>query len=341
MFGVGQQIGATRLADGTQVAFATSGDGPPLVYMPGWVSHLELGWALAPERAFYEALSNGRTLIRYDRPGTGLSDPAPDRDLLEVELEVVDAVAVALDLSAFDLLGTSLSAALAVRWAARRPETVKKLVLYGGWVDGRELATPPMRDHLLGLVQQHWGLGSAVLTDLFAPDADPAFRVAFDTHQRQSTSAAQAVNSLATCYAINVEDDLPRVRAETHVIHRRGDRAAPLAEGRRLADGITGATFTELEGRIHLPFGGDLDALIAAVRSALDLPPVRRGRARDLPPRQLEVAGLVAEGLSNRQIAQRLGITERSVESHVERIRVRLDFRSRAQVAAWYATNHL
>jgi len=142
---------------------------------------------------------------------------------------------------------------------------------------------------------------------------------------------------LATCYAVDVIDVLPRVRAPTQVVHRDRDRAAPLRQGRALAYGVPGARFVELPGRSHLPFAGDADALSRTIRAFLGLRPPRHPAAPRLTPRQYEVAALVAEGLTNREIAARLVITERSVESHVDRIRTRLGFRSRAQVAGWMA----
>jgi len=336
-----QRVEELTLADGTTVSYAVAGRGPVLVWLPGWISHLELGWALPAERRFCEALGNGRTVVRYDRPGCGLSGPAPDRDLVELEVEVLDAVVGAVvgavGAKRVDLLGTSMSVPLAVAWAARRPERVDRMVLYGGWVTGDRIAEPKLREHVLGLVEQHWGLGSDILTDIFAPGADPAFRAQFSAYQRESASAQAARRFLAAGYELDVSDDLGRVRAPTLVVHREQDRAVPLAEGRRLADGIPGASLTVLPGREHLPFAGDVDALVDAIRGGFGLPPAPRLSAPPpLTARQLEVAALVAEGMSNRQIAERLVITERSAESHVERIRGRLGFRSRAQIAAWY-----
>lgn len=338
MSGVQQRIERFRLDDGTSVSFAVTGSGPPLVYLPGWVSHLELGWAMPAERLFFEALADQRSLIRYDRPGNGLSDPAPGGDLVSVEMSVLDGLLRTLGLACAELLGTSLSAPLAVMWAARRPETVERLVLYGGWVEGARVATPQLREHVLGLVEHHWGLGSDVLTDIFAPGAEAGVRQAFATHQRMSATAQTARHTLATCYGLDVSDELPKVLAPTVVIHREHDQAVPLAEGRRLADGISGARLTVLPGRAHIPFVGDVDALVDAIRAGLGLSLAPRRHGPTLTPRQLEVAALVAQGLSNRQIAGRLVITERSAESHIERIRDRLGFRSRAQIAVWYVT---
>jgi DNA-binding CsgD family transcriptional regulator len=218
---------------------------------------------------------------------------------------------------------------------------VTHLVLYGGWVDGDGVAAPAVREHVLGLVDQHGGFASDVLTEIFAPDADAGFRAMFSRYQRESASAAWAHQLLAACYDIDVADDLRQIRAPTSVIHRQDDRAVPLAEGERLAAGIDGATLTVLAGRTHIPFAGDTHSVLNAMRRGLELPSLDRGTQPTLTPRQTQVAELVAQGWSNRQIAEELVISERSAESHVERIRTRLGFRSRAQIAAWYVASHL
>ena len=141
---------------------------------------------------------------------------------------------------------------------------------------------------------------------------------------------------LGLAYDLDVLPALARISAPTLVLHRREDRAAPLAGSRTLADAIPGAELVVLDGRSHLPAMGDADALVDQVRRFLGLPRRRRAVSTGLTPRQTEVAALVAEGLTNRELAERLGITERSAEAHLERMRLRLGFRSRAQVAAGY-----
>jgi pimeloyl-ACP methyl ester carboxylesterase/DNA-binding CsgD family transcriptional regulator len=337
---VEQRIGRVALSDGTEVAYATAGAGPLLLLLPGWVSHVELDWALGPQRRFYEAIAPGRTLVRYDRPGNGLSDAAPEgADLADLELEVIDAVVDAVGAEAVDVVGTSLSSVFAVRWAARHPDRIRRLVLYGGWVDGARLGDPEGRQHVLELVGAHWGFGSEMLTDIFAPGADAEFRSAFATLQRAAASAETAHRVLAAAYAMDVSGDLGRVTAPTAVIHREEDRAVPVEEGRRLAAGIPGAELTVLPGRAHIAYVGDVDAVVDAMRRGLGLDRSTARFAPKLTSRQLEVAALVAEGCSNRQIAERLFITPRTAESHVDRIRERLGLRSRAQLAAWYATS--
>jgi pimeloyl-ACP methyl ester carboxylesterase/DNA-binding CsgD family transcriptional regulator len=337
---VEQRLGSATLPDGTTIRYAVVGAGPVAIYVPGWVSHLELGWAVPAEREFYEGLAQGRTLVRYDRPGCGMSGTSSRADVVDLELEVLHAVAAAVRADRFDLVGASFGAPLAVKWAAAHPSSVARLVLYGGWVDGDSVASPAVREHVLGLVDQHWGLASGVLTEIFAPDADAGFRAAFSRYQRESASAAMAHRFLAACYELDVSGDLHRVTAHTSVIHRREDRAVPVAEGERLAAGIPGARLTVLPGRTHVPFAGDTHALLNAMRHGLGLAQLDRCTPPGLTPRQRQVAALVARGWSNRQIAAELVISERSAESHVERIRARLGFRSRAQVAAWYALSN-
>jgi pimeloyl-ACP methyl ester carboxylesterase len=324
------------MADGTELAYATIGSGRPVVYVGGWLSHLELSWELPEERAFYEDLAKGCHLVRYDRAGCGLSAPSTETPTLSRELDQLAAVVATLGDEPFDLVGTSLGAPVAVAWAAQHPETVRRLVLYGGWVRGAEVAAPDVRKNVLGLVESHWGLGSDVLTDIFAPDADPTARDDFARYQRASSSAAMARGLLALSYELDVSDLLDRVSAPTLVVHREGDRAAPVEQATALAAGIPDAQLVVLPGRSHLPWAGDSHELVTTIRRFLGLRAARRG-ARTLTARQTEVASLVSEGLTNREIANRLGIDERSAEGHVERIRVRLGFRSRAQIAAWFS----
>lgn len=330
-----QRVRRVTLADGTGLAYATVGAGPPLVYVMGWLTHLELSWGLPAERAFYEALAQGRCLVRYDRAGCGLSVPSARPPSLASELEQLAAVTSVLGPEPFDLMGSSLGASVAAAWAAVHPHTVRRLVLYGGWADGRGLSSPAVQNHLLGLIESHWGLGSDVLTDIFAADSDIAMRGEFAHYQREASSAAMARALLALSYELDVRDLLEKVRAPTLVVHRAHDRAAPLAQAEALADGIAGSELVVLPGRSHLPYVGDRDELVRVIRKFLGLRAARRG-AGVLTARQREVAALVSQGCTNREIATRLGIDERSAEGHVERIRTRLGFRTRSQVAAWF-----
>ena len=261
------------------MAYALTGNGPFLLVVPGWLSHLEMGWAIPAERMFHEALSSGRTLVRYDRPGCGLSDAFEGPRTMSLELATIAAVTDAVGATRFDVLGWSLGAPVAAQWAAERPETVSRLVLYGGWATGGSLGDEDSRRHLLGLLATHWGLGSDVLTELFAPDADAATRQTLARYQRAASSADTAVALLRLAYELDVSPSLGRVQAPTLVLHRRGDRAAPAGGGRVLAQAIPGAELVELEGRSHLPASGDAQSVVDQVRRFLGLPTAAASRA--------------------------------------------------------------
>jgi pimeloyl-ACP methyl ester carboxylesterase/DNA-binding CsgD family transcriptional regulator len=338
---VEQSVGSVELSDGTSVAYATTGMGPPLLFVGGWLSHLELSWALLAERSFLEALARGRTLVRYDRPGCGLSDRSRIAEWsLARERETLDAVVAAIGASTFDLVGSSLGVPIAIDWAARHPDTVDRLVLYGGWARGEDVAAPQVREHVVGLIRSHWGLGSEVLTEIFAPDAAPGTRAVLGNYQRQASSAETAAELLLACYEVDVVNRLKEVTAPTLVLHREEDRAAPLEQSQLIASRIGGARLVELPGRSHLPYIGDVDTLVGEIRRFLGLPILRKTAVPTLTKRQREVADLVSEGLTNRDIAQQLGINERSAEGHVERIRNKLGVRSRAQIATWWVASN-
>jgi pimeloyl-ACP methyl ester carboxylesterase len=336
---VQQRIDHVTTPGGATIAVASIGDGRPILYVAGWLGDLEQGWALPAERAFYEGLARGARLVRYDRSGTGMSPATGRAPSLEAELDQLSAVAATLGPEPFDLVGASLGAPIAAAWAARHPDAVRRLVLYGGWASGPRLSPPTARDHILALVQEHWGLGSDLLTDVFAPDADAATRARIAGYQRASSDPATAAALLALSYEIDITADLGSVRAPTLVLHREQDRAAPVAQARALAAGIEGSRLIVRPGRSHLPWVGDAHEVVVAVRRFLGLRAGRRDTGA-LTPRQEEVAALIGAGRTNREIADRLGIEERSAEGHVERIRLRLGVRSRAQIAAWWATRN-
>ena len=341
-----RQIRFVATPTGPRVAYATVGRGPALVVPAAWIGHLEVGWQDPAVRAFYAPIAAWRTVVAYDKPGCGLSDPWPAPQTLDSDLEVLGAVTDHLELDQVDLLGLSMGAPVSLAYAARHPRRVGRLILYGGFADGHQVASAEVRAAMVELVRAHWGLGSDVLADIFLPDASAETKLRFAQLQRRSASAEVACELLVECYELRVDDLLDRVAAPTLVLHRRDDRAIPYRLGRDLAARIPGARLVSLAGRSHFPHVGDAAAVVREILGFLGAPPPeRRGhepgrRPAELTARQLQVAALVAGGLTNRQIAGRLGIEERSAEGHVERIRQRLGVRSRAQIAAWWASAH-
>lgn len=334
---VQQRIGTTRTSEGVEVTYAVAGSGPALLFVGGWLSHLELSWALPAERRMLETLTQGRTLVRYDRPGSGLSRRAPEVEpSADGELAAVAAVLAAVGVARADVVASSLGVPLMIGWATRNPQTVRRLVLYGGWARGADIGTAAVREHVVGLIASHWGLGADILTDIFLPDASAGTRASLSAYQRESASSQTASALLRLCYEIDVTPSLGQIATPTLVVHREQDRAAPVAQAHLLAAGIPDAQLQILPGRSHLPYGGDTTLLVRTIRRFLGLPPGHHADPPALTGRQGQVAALVAQGLTNREIGAQLGITERSAEGHLERIRLRLDLRSRAQIAAWW-----
>lgn len=333
--------------DGHAVAFATAGSGPPLLVPGAWVGHLELDWSLPGLPAFVSGLGERRTVIRYDRLGIGLSDRDVQPDVRfgsARELATIDAILGELGIAdPVDVLGISAGAATAVTLAATDPGRVGRMVLFGAAVDGATVAPAQLRDALLATVRAHWGAGSRALADVWLPGAATATREAFAALQRAAATPEMAAAGLAAVYATDLTDVLSRVRAPAAVLHRRDDRAVPFAQGRALAAGLPGARLVALGGAIHPPWLGDSAAVL---REALAFLEPEASQPEPPPPtdsplsaREQEVLRLVAEGLSDGEIAGRLVVSPHTVHRHVANIRGKLGQPSRAAAAA-HAARH-
>ena len=308
------------------------GAGPPLLCDSGWITHLRGQLELFSYAAFMERLAGRFTVIRYDKPGCGLSD----RDGIDLSFDgqvaAALAVADAVGASRFSLFGASQGGQLAAAIAAKCPERVDALVLYGTCANGADLAPTQVRDSIVALTRAHWGLGSKMLAGIFVPDPTAEDVEAFTRLQRAAAPAAVGSRLLEVYYDTDIRALLPTIKARTAVLHREGDSATPFELGREVATLIPGATLIPLPGSGHLFYQGEWEPVLAAVLGFLGEP---AGVQPRLTGRELEVARLVADGLTNHSIAVRLSIAPRTAEAHVENIRRKLEVRSRAQIAAW------
>jgi pimeloyl-ACP methyl ester carboxylesterase/DNA-binding CsgD family transcriptional regulator len=302
----------------------------------GWISHLRRQLELGSFGSFMERLAEQFTVIRYDKPGCGLSDRHGIDLSFDGQVAAALAVADAVGAGRFRLFGASQGGQLAAAIAARYPDRVEGLVVYGMCASGRDLAPAQVRESVVALVRAHWGLGLKALAGAFITDPTAEDLQAFTRFLRASASAPVAARLLEVYYDTDIRALLPAIRARTAVLHREADKGTNFELGREVAALIPGATLIPLPGSTHLLYHGDWLAVVDAVLGFLCEPASSGPR---LTGRELEVAGLVAEGLTNHAIARRLSVAPRTAEAHVENIRRKLQVRSRAQIAAW-VTEH-
>jgi pimeloyl-ACP methyl ester carboxylesterase/DNA-binding CsgD family transcriptional regulator len=327
-----------ELADGALVAYAISGEGPPLVLPPGWLCHLEESWAHPAAASARAKFAARHRFVWFDRLGCGLSDrggfePSLDNDVAQLTAVLDDA-----GIDRARLIGYSLGAPAVAAFAARSPERVDRLVFYSAFARGRAVSTPAHHEALKQILHTDWAMGSRALASLLLPNASSKDLRWFDQFQRQATSASTAVRLLEHLWALDVRDLLPSIRAPTLVLHDGDDAAIPLRAGRELATLIPDAQLCILDGNEHDPFirdsGPVVELILAFVEgralSTAAAPPPPTG---ELTPREQEVLCLIARGAANKQIAKELGVAVATVERHVTNLYRKLGANGRADAA--------
>lgn len=325
---------------GRRIAYAVSGSGAPLVAPAWWVSHVELDWSDPAFRSFWESVGAGHMLVRYDRLGVGLSDRdvSPEDLGLDREVDLLAAVVDELALDTVSLVGGSTGGCAATAFAARYPQRVDRLLLYGAYADGLAIASAEVKEAIIATVRSHWGLGSRLLADVFVGGAGGPEQARLARYQRSATSPETAALLLEMVYRNDIRSELTRVRAPTLVVHRRGDRAIPYELGRELAAGITGARLIPLDGNAHFPWAGDAAAAARALRSALAPAPSATSPGLlspvQLSAREREVLALMAAGLSDKEMAEHLVLSPHTLHRHVANIRHKLGRGTRTAAVA-------
>jgi pimeloyl-ACP methyl ester carboxylesterase/DNA-binding CsgD family transcriptional regulator len=340
---VEQEIRFCEARDGVRLAWARHGAGPPMVRAGTWLTHVEFDWGSPVWRHWLEGLGGRHTVIRYDERGCGLSD----RDILDVTLEDsvgdLEAVVDAAGLDRFVLLGLSAGAPVAVAYAARHPDRVERLVLYGGyayWSTGADEEARRLAETLITVMRTGWSEPDPAFRRLFTmrflPEGTAEQMAWFDELQRRSASGETAAMLYGVRCMLDVSDLAPFVTTETLVLHATGDRAVPFEEGRLLASLIPSATLLPLDSVNHILLEHEpaWHQFLDAVHSFLGAPDDALPDLPALSSRELDVLRLVATGLDNDEIGQRLFISVRTVERHLSNIYVKLGVSGKAARAA-------
>ena len=249
-------------AQGQRIAYAISGSGPLLVLPAWWVSHVELDWENERFRSFFEALARHFTVVRYDRPGVGLSVRERSEFTLESEVATLESLIDHLGSPRVSLLGFSCGGPTSVTYAERHPARVDRLVLVGSYACGADLASSKLRGALVDLVEAHWGLGARTIADLFAPDLEKAEARQLAHSQRTWASAKLAARLLELSFAMDCRETAVRLTHPVLVIHRRGDQTVNLDAGRDLASRLSNAEFITLNGNAHVPWEGETGPIV-------------------------------------------------------------------------------
>jgi pimeloyl-ACP methyl ester carboxylesterase/DNA-binding CsgD family transcriptional regulator len=322
--------------EGHRVAYATIGAGPLLVFSARWITHLEDEWELPEARRFFEELAATHTVVRYDRVGVGLSS----RDLsrpptVESEARALATVIAACGDEPAMIFACSCAGLSTATFARAHPERVRKIVFFGGYAARNDIPEPTRRS-LVDFVRTNWPLAAQMLSGLFAPHASGDEIARLSAHKRRSADADVAAAFLELDLRSDLRDVLPHVTTPALVLHRRGDRAVPIARGRELAAQLPNARFVPLRGDAHLPWLDDQRELHRALAGFLDdgLPAPAVNGDSPLTPRETEVLRLVASGLSNREIAHSLVLSEHTVHRHLANILRKLAQSSRAAATA-------
>ncbi len=323
------------------IAYQVLGSGPPdLVLTPGFYSHLEQTWLNPVAAQFLERLASFSRLITFDKRGTGLSDRAVGLPSLEERMDDIRAVMDAVGSRRAVLMGVSEGGAMSVLFATTYPQRVSALILYGSVARNAWAPDFPMggRPEDFGLWYEDWRRqwGGPANIEVWAPSKarDDRFRQWFARYQRMAASPGAIGNLIRMNMQVDVRSILPAITVPTLVLHRAGDRAVGVEQGRYLAAHIPGAEYLELPGEDHLWYVGD-DSIVTEVQRF-----VTGGQKafepesvlEELSPREIEIAALLAQRLSTAEIADQLFISPKTVSKHLEHIYLKLRARRRSDV---------
>ena len=346
-----QQIQFVLLPGGPRIAYAVFGRGPTLVATPPGADHLAIAWQFPARRALWEGLAQHYTVVVYDRWGTGLSERERTDCTLAADLGVLAGLVDQLKLRRFALFGASGGGPTALAYAARHPQRLSHLILYG--TTAGPLPPDPTWAPLQELIRADWPLAARTLAEVWFREATPADLALMGRLFYEAATAETMVAFREARAALDLRDLLPAITTPTLVLQRRGDSVAPAEQVRELAATLPNARYVAVEGTSHFHFLGDVQPLLRVMRDFLGTAALRRAvpepngaTAEDgasaldrLSGRELDVLRLLSAGLSTKAIAARLVISGHTVERHAAHIYAKLGARGRTEAIA-YAYQH-
>jgi pimeloyl-ACP methyl ester carboxylesterase/DNA-binding CsgD family transcriptional regulator len=347
-----QRIRYLRTNDGVQLAWADAGTGPVLVKAANWLTHLEYDWDSPVWRHWIRFFTAHFQFVRYDERGCGMTDWQVGDLSFDKWVADLEAVTDAAGAPRFALLGISQGAATCVAYAARHPERVSHLVLYGGYVRGAAVRTPrEAREFgaIVELVRLGWGREHPAFRDVFTsrfiPNGTEEQIEWFSELCRKTTSPEIAGELLEHRSLIDATELLDRVKTPTLVLHARDDVVVPLAEGRLIASGIPSAQFVELDSKNHIllehePAWERFCTAVSEFTGIAIAADAEDPAFASLSLRERTVLILLTEGLSNASIAERLSLSEKTVRNHISNLFDKLGVWSRAEAIVFARDRH-
>jgi pimeloyl-ACP methyl ester carboxylesterase/DNA-binding CsgD family transcriptional regulator len=344
-----QDIRFCTTSDGVQLAYAVSGEGPPLVMSSTWLTHLEHQWRSLAWQPWLDAFTNGNRVLRHDSRGCGLSDRTTKNLSFETWVRDLECVVEAAGFRRFALVGTCWGGPVAIEYAVRHPERVSRLVLYGTYARGvlqRHPLQPDAAEKVRlwnDLTRLGWGhedhpFGRA-WASLFQPGGSLDHIRSWCDQQRAATSGDTALRLIEAGRHTDVREAARKIKCPVLIVHPERDRCVPLKEGRLLASLIPDCRFVQLDSENHMPLADEpaWSQMVAQVRSFLAEPDCVGGAGGNSLPldeltrRERSVLEGIAEGLNNSEIAESLRISEKTVRNHITRVFDKLCVEQRCQ----------
>lgn len=347
---MGQEIRFCRAKDGVRIGYTAVGKGPPLIKAANYLTHLEHDRKSPVWRHWLKGLSNNHTFIRYDARGSGLSDWEVDHYSIDAWVQDLEAVIDALNIDQFPLLGISQGAAVSIAYAKKYPDKVSHLILYGGYARGRfhrndSNDNKAEAETLINTIRLGWGQENPAFRQLFTtlliPEGTEEQKYWLNELARISATPENAATMERAFYDINVVHEAKNLSVPTLILHAREDACIPFEEGRLMATLIPGARFISLESKNHILLEKESawDRFLAEIHSFLGT----GSRDKDsktsdpkkifpeLTPREREILELIARGFENKEIANKLFISPKTVRNHITHIFSKLQVESRSK----------